>query len=66
MRPIVLSTVAAVLIATFASQAVAAPSRRPVRKESAVSEHVRNASNAVTQPSQPSWQYTGWSAPAGR
>lgn len=35
-------------------------------KETAMSEQVRNARNALTQPSQPVWPYSGWSAPAGR
>ncbi|QOZ69571.1 hypothetical protein [Bradyrhizobium arachidis] len=69
MRKIILSTVAAALIAASASQAVAAPSHRHVRKETAkettMSEQVRNARNALTQPSQPVWPYSGWSAPAG-
>ncbi|QOG17772.1 MULTISPECIES: hypothetical protein [Bradyrhizobium] len=74
MRKIILSTVAAALIAASASQAVAAPSHRHARKnvaketakETAMSEQVRNARNALTQPSQPVWPYSGWSAPAGR
>ena len=66
MRQITLTTVTAALIAASASQAIAAPSRHHVRKETAASEQVRNARNAIAQPSQPSWQYSGWSAPAGR
>ncbi|MCK1384587.1 hypothetical protein [Bradyrhizobium sp. 21] len=67
MRQIVLTTVAAALIAVSASQALAAPSRHHVRKEAAASEQqFRNARNAIAQPSQPSWPYVGWSAPAGR
>jgi hypothetical protein len=74
MRKIILSTVAAALIAGSASQAVAAPQHRHVRKDTAkemvketvASEQVRNARNALTQPSQPAWPYSGWSAPAGR
>lgn len=68
MRKTILSTVAAALIAASASQAVAAPSHRHVRKDVAkeMSEHVRNARNALAQPSQPVWPYSGWSAPAGR
>lgn len=66
MRTIILSTVAAALIATSALQAVAAPSRHPVRKQTAMSEQVRNASNTIAQQSQARWQYSGWSAPAGR
>ena len=68
MRRIVLSTVAVALIAASASQALAAQalaaqSRPHVRKDTAVSEQVRKA---VDQPSRPGWQYSGWSAPAGR
>ena len=70
MRQIILSTVAASLIAASASQAVAAPSHRHVRKdvakETTKSEQIRNARNALRQPSQPVWPYSGWSAPAGR
>ncbi|MGY8633983.1 hypothetical protein RAD15_16030 [Bradyrhizobium sp. 14AA] len=66
MRQIILGTVAAALIAASASQAVAAPSRHHVRKQTAVSEQFRNARNAAPQSPQPSWQSSGWSAPAGR
>ncbi|UPK31966.1 hypothetical protein IVB18_26970 [Bradyrhizobium sp. 186] len=66
MRKIALSTITVALIAASASQALAAQSRHHVRKEAAVSEQFRNARNAVEQPSQPAWQYSGWSAPAGR
>jgi hypothetical protein len=65
MRKIVLSTVAAALIAASASQAVAAQARHHVRKETVVSEQFRNARNTVEPASQPAWQYSGWSAPAG-
>jgi len=73
MRKIVLSAVTMALIAASASQALAvqalavqalaAQSRPRVRKDTAVSEQVRKA---VDQPSRPGWQYSGWSAPAGR
>ena len=71
MRQIVLSTVAVALIAASASQALAvqalaAQSRPHVRKDTAMSEQVRKALDAVDQPSRPGWQYSGWSAPAGR
>ena len=66
MRNIILGTVAAALMAASASQAVAAPSRHHIRKQMAASEQVRNARNAIEQPSQPGWPYSGWSAPAGR
>ncbi|QDP26467.1 hypothetical protein [Bradyrhizobium cosmicum] len=66
MRKIIISAVTAALVAASASQAVAAQARHHVRKDNAVSEQVRNARNAVEQPSQPGWQYSGWSAPAGR
>ncbi|MET3966575.1 MULTISPECIES: hypothetical protein [Bradyrhizobium] len=73
MRRIVPSKIAVALIAASASQALAvqalavqalaAQSRPRVRKDTAVSEQVRKA---VDQPSRPGWQYSGWSAPAGR
>jgi hypothetical protein len=71
MRKIISSTVAAALIGASASQArvaqaFAAQARHPVRKETAASEQIRNGRNAAEQPSQPGWQYSGWSAPAGR
>ncbi|MET4212137.1 hypothetical protein [Bradyrhizobium sp. LA2.1] len=76
MRRIVLSTIAVALIAASASQALdvqalavqalAAQSRPHVRKDTAVGEQVRRALDAVGQPSRPGWQYSGWSAPAGR
>jgi len=66
MRNIVLSTVTAALIVASAPQALAAQSRHHVRKETVASEQIHNARNAVEQPSQPGWQYSGWSAPAGR
>lgn len=76
MRRIVLSTIAVALIAASASQALdvqalavqalAAQSRPHARKDTAVSEQVRKALDAVNQPSRPGWQYSGWSAPAGR
>ncbi len=63
MRKTVLSMLATVLIAASASQALAAQSRHHIRKETAASEQFRND---IQQPSQPSWPYSGWSAPAGR
>lgn len=76
MRRIVLSTVAVALIAASASQALdvqalavqalAAQSRPHVRKDTAMSEQVRKTLDAVDQPSRRGWQYSGWSAPAGR
>jgi CHASE3 domain sensor protein len=67
MRKIILSTVAVALIAASASQAFAAQSQAHARKASqaTTSEQFRNARNAV-EPTQPAWQYSGWSAPAGR
>jgi len=55
------------LIAASASQAFAVQSHH-VRKaaQTTTSEQLRNARNAVAQPSQPAWHYPGWSAPAGR
>ncbi|WP_445215566.1 hypothetical protein ACKWRH_24215 [Bradyrhizobium sp. Pa8] len=71
MRRIVQITVAVALIAASASQALAAQalaaqSRPHVRKDTAVSEEARKARDAVDKPSRPGWQYSGWSAPAGR
>jgi hypothetical protein len=66
MRKIVLSTVTMTLIAASALPAFAAQSQHHARKApQATSEQFRNARNAV-EPSQPAWQYSGWSAPAGR
>ena len=69
MRKIILSTVTMMaLIAASASQAVAAQSQHHARKapQATTSEQFRNARNAVERPAQPAWQYSGWSAPAGR
>ncbi len=66
MRKIISSIVAAALIAASASQAFAAQARRPIRKETVASQQIRSAHNATEQSSQPGWQYSGWSAPAGR
>jgi hypothetical protein len=67
MRKIVLSTVTMALIAASAPQAFAAQSQHRARKVPlATGEQFRSARNAVEQPSQPAWQYSGWSAPAGR
>ena len=66
MRNIIVGTVAAALTAASASQAFAAQPRHHVRKEMAAKAQVRSARNAIEQPSQPGWQYSGWSAPAGR
>ncbi|MET3907346.1 hypothetical protein ABID59_001677 [Bradyrhizobium sp. S3.3.6] len=46
------------------SQALAAQPQHHARKAPrATTEQFRNARNAVAQPA---WQYSGWSAPAGR
>ncbi len=67
MRKVILSTVTMALIAASASQAFAAQPQHQTRKApQATSAQFRNARNAVEQPSQPAWQYSGWSAPAGR
>lgn len=66
MHKIVSGVLATALIAGTASQAFAAQSRHHARKETTVSEQFRKAGHTVEQPSQPSWQYSGWSAPAGR
>ncbi|AND90070.1 hypothetical protein [Bradyrhizobium diazoefficiens] len=66
MRKIVLSTVTVALFVASASQAFAAQSHHVRKATQTTSEQLRNARNAVAQPSQPAWQYSGWSAPAGR
>jgi len=67
MRKTVLSTIMLALIAGSASQAIAAqPHHARKATPAAMSEQFRNARNAVAQPSQPVWPYSGWSAPAGR
>lgn len=67
MRKIILSACTMTLIAASASQALAAQAQHHTRKPlQATSAPFRNARNAVEQPSQPAWQYAGWSAPAGR
>ncbi|MCP3374546.1 hypothetical protein [Bradyrhizobium cajani] len=68
MRKIVLSAFATVLIAASASQVLAAQQHHPARKSmhATTSEQFRNARNTVEQRPQPSWPYSGWSAPAGR
>jgi hypothetical protein len=64
MRKIILSTATMALIAASASQAFAGQPRHHARKAPpTTSEQFRNA---AAQPSQPAWQYSGWSAPAGR
>jgi hypothetical protein len=67
MRKIILGTVTMALITASASQAIAAQSQHHARKapQATTSEQFRNARNAV-EPAQPAWQYSGWSAPAGR
>jgi hypothetical protein len=56
------------LIAASTSHAFAAQSQHRARKapQATTSEPFRDARNAAEQASQPSWQYSGWSAPAGR
>ena len=67
MRKIILTTVATALIASSASQVFAAqPQHHTRRAPQATTEQFRNARNAVEQQTQPAWQYSGWSAPAGR
>lgn len=70
MRKIVLGTVAMALIAASVSQAFAAQKPFAAQKQhharktpQATSEQSRNA---IRQPTQPAWPYSGWSAPAGR
>ena len=66
MHKIVLSTIMMALIAGSASQAIAAQPHHARKATQTTSEQLRNARNAVAQPSQPAWHYPGWSAPAGR
>ncbi|EJN14800.1 hypothetical protein PMI42_01632 [Bradyrhizobium sp. YR681] len=67
MRKIILSAVTIALIAASAPQAFAAqPHHARKAMPATTSAQFRNAHNAVTPPSQPAWQYSGWSAPAGR
>ncbi|WP_244547172.1 hypothetical protein [Bradyrhizobium sp. Gha] len=67
MRKIILSAVTMTLIAASVSHAFAAHAQHRVRKvPQATSAQVRDARNAVEQQAQPAWQYSGWSAPAGR
>lgn len=67
MPKIILSTTTMALIAASASQAFAAQPQHHARKAPlATGEQFRKARNAVEQQTQPAWQYSGWSAPAGR
>jgi hypothetical protein len=67
MRTIILSTITMALIATSASQAFAAQPQHHARKApQATTEQFRNSRNAIEPQAQPAWQYSGWSAPAGR
>ena len=67
MRKFFMITATTALIATSASQAFAAQPQHHIRKApQATSGQLRNARNAVEQPAQPAWPYSGWSAPAGR
>ncbi|RXG88223.1 hypothetical protein EAS61_29800 [Bradyrhizobium zhanjiangense] len=68
MRRIVLSAFATVLIAASAAQAFAAQSQHHPRKSAhaTTTEQFRSARSAVARQPQPSWPYSGWSAPAGR
>ncbi|MDA9437485.1 hypothetical protein [Bradyrhizobium sp. CCBAU 51627] len=64
MRKIILSAVTITLIAASTSQVLAArPHHHARTAQQATSDRSRNALNAVQQPV---WQYSGWSAPAGR
>ncbi|MDN5004800.1 hypothetical protein ACFQZO_28510 [Bradyrhizobium sp. GCM10027634] len=67
MRKTILSTVTLMLIAASASQAFAKQPQHHARKApQAASAQFRDARNAMDQRAQPAWQYSGWSAPAGR
>jgi hypothetical protein len=65
MRKIILGAVTMALIAASASQAFASQPKHHARRASrATSEQFRGARNAAEQQTQPTWQYSGWSAPA--
>jgi hypothetical protein len=68
MRKIIVTTLAAALIAASTAQVAAASEPHHVRKVERViaSEPFRNANNALAMPAQPAWPYGGYSAPAGR
>ena len=67
MGKIILSTVTMTLIAASGSHAFAAHAQHGLRNvPHATSAQSRDARNAVEQQAQPAWQYSGWSAPAGR
>ena len=64
MRKIILSAVTITLIAASVPYAFATqPQHRAGRAHQATNAKFREARNAVQQPA---WQYSGWSAPAGR
>ncbi|MGY3233659.1 hypothetical protein ACVMAJ_000549 [Bradyrhizobium sp. USDA 4448] len=67
MGKIILSTVTMTLITASGSHAFAAHAQHRLGKvPQATSAQIRDARNAIEQQAQPGWQYSGWSAPAGR
>jgi hypothetical protein len=66
MKKIILTTVAALIVASTIPVAMASE-RRHVRKldRAPVSQQFRNANNAVAHPA-PGYEFHGYSAPAGR
>jgi hypothetical protein len=68
MRKIIVTALAAVLMAASTAQMAAASEPHHVRKveRTITSEPFRNANNAIAVPAQPGWYYGGYSAPAGR
>jgi hypothetical protein len=63
MQKTILTVLAATLIAASTAQIAAATHKVTHAR---VTEQFRNANNAIAQPAQPYWPYSGWSVPAGR
>jgi hypothetical protein len=68
MQKTILTALAATLIAASSAQIASASEHHRAHKvtHAAVAEQIRNANNAIAQPVQPSWPYSGYSAPAGQ
>jgi hypothetical protein len=68
MRKTILTLLAASVIAASSAEIAAAGQHHPVHKvgRAPVAEQFRNANNAIAQPAQPIWPYSGYSAPAGQ
>jgi hypothetical protein len=68
MQKTILTVLAATLIAASTAQIAAASEHHRTHKvtHARVTEQFRNANNAIAQPAQPYWPYSGWSVPAGR